>query len=88
FHPPGQPERLRTAHLAGLRTPALIVQGTRDPFGLPDEVAAYTLSPRIRLLWLGDGDHSFHPRRVSGRTDAQNLAEAVDAVALFVQALL
>src|SRR6266542_568005 len=30
FHPPGKPERLRTAHLADLKTPALIVQGERD----------------------------------------------------------
>jgi len=30
FHPPGKPERLRTAHLATLKTPTLIVQGTRD----------------------------------------------------------
>ena len=41
FHPPGRPERLRTAHLAALRTPTLICQGTRDPFGRPEEVAAY-----------------------------------------------
>jgi len=34
FHPPGQPEKLRTAHLRELRTRALIVQGTRDAFGL------------------------------------------------------
>src|SRR5215471_15878316 len=33
FHPPGDPGRLRTAHLADLRTPALVVQGTRDAFG-------------------------------------------------------
>ena len=41
FHPPGKPEQLRTAHLDALRTPTLIVQGTRDPFGTPDEVAGY-----------------------------------------------
>jgi predicted alpha/beta-hydrolase family hydrolase len=33
FHPPGQPDRLRTAHLRELRTPTLIVQGTRDALG-------------------------------------------------------
>src|SRR5436309_2495547 len=33
FHPPGQPERLRTKHLQDLRTPALFVQGTRDALG-------------------------------------------------------
>ena len=46
FHPPGQPERLRTAHLADLRTPALFLQGTRDQFGTREDVAAYTLSRR------------------------------------------
>jgi len=84
FHPPRRPERLRTAHLAGLRTPALIVQGTRDPFGVPDEIASYDLSSSIRLHYLEDGDHSFKPRKKSGRTLEQNLAEAIDAVAAFV----
>jgi predicted alpha/beta-hydrolase family hydrolase len=85
FHPPGQPERLRTTHLATLRTPALIVQGTRDPFGVPDEVAAYDLSPGIEILWLPDGDHSFKPRAASGRTEKDNLAMAIDAVAGFLE---
>lgn len=87
FHPPGRPERLRTAHLHRLRTPTLIVQGTRDPFGTPQEVAGYELSPAIRLVWLEDGDHSFKPRKRSGRTLEQNLAEAADAVAAFVNGL-
>jgi predicted alpha/beta-hydrolase family hydrolase len=38
FHPPGQPEKLRTAHLRDLRTTTLIVQGTRDPLGTREEV--------------------------------------------------
>lgn len=87
FHPPGQPAKLRTAHLAPLHTPALIVQGTRDPFGTREEVAGYTLSPSIRLCWLEDGDHSFVPRKSSGRTAAENLAEAVAAVAEFLAGL-
>ncbi len=66
FHPPGQPDRLRTAHLRDLRTPTLIVQGTRDPFGTREEVAGYDLSPAIRVVWLEDGDHSFKPRVSSG----------------------
>ena len=87
FHPPGQLEKLRTAHLEHLRTPTLIVQGTRDPFGTPEEVAGYQLSPAIRIVWLEDGDHSFKPRASSGRTERQNVAEAVEAVAGFVAAL-
>jgi len=87
FHPPEKPEQLRTAHLAGLRTPTLICQGTRDPFGSRDDVAGYTLSPAIELHWLEDGDHDFRPRKaISGRTFAQNLAEAADALAAFAAA--
>ena len=87
FHPPGQPDRLRTAHLVDLRTPTLIVQGTRDPFGGPAEVEGYDLSPGIRLLWLEDGDHSFKPRASSGHTERQHLETAVAAVVGFVEGL-
>ncbi len=38
LHPPRKPEQLRTQHLPDVRTPALFVHGTRDPFGLPDEM--------------------------------------------------
>jgi predicted alpha/beta-hydrolase family hydrolase len=87
FHPPGRPQQLRTAHLATLRTPTLVVQGTRDPFGGREEVGAYRLSLAIRIAWIEDGDHGFAPRRASGRTRAQNVADAVAAVAGFVRAL-
>ena len=48
FHPPGKPEQLRTKHLAGMKTPALICQGTRDIFGSREEVAGYGLSDTDR----------------------------------------
>jgi predicted alpha/beta-hydrolase family hydrolase len=84
FHPAGKPERLRTSHLEELRTSTLVVQGERDPMGRFDEVAGYRLSPSIELHWLADGDHSFRPRRTSGRTEAQNLGEATAAVIDFL----
>jgi hypothetical protein len=87
FHPPGQLDRLRTAHLRALRTPTLIVQGTRDPFGTPDEVAGYELSPAIRTVWMEDGDHSFKPRVSSGRAERQNLEAAVGETLAFVKRL-
>lgn len=88
FHAPGRPDRPRTAHLAGLRTPALVVQGTRDPFGRPEEVAAYALSPAIRLHWMADGDHDLAPRKASGRTRAENWEETAMAVAGFLESLV
>jgi predicted alpha/beta-hydrolase family hydrolase len=87
FHPPGEPDRLRTAHLAGLETPALFLQGTRDPFGTREDVAGYTLSDAIRIAWLEGGDHSFKPPARSGRTEAQNVEEAIVAAGAFVEGL-
>ena len=87
FHPPGRPEQLRTAHLEGLRTPTLICQGTRDPFGNQGEISGYSLSNKIEMNWIDEGDHSFKARKSSGRTEAQNLAEAAEAVVTFVRRL-
>jgi hypothetical protein len=87
FHPPGAPARLRTAHLEKLKTPALILQGTRDSFGLPEEVAKYRLSPKIRIVWIEDGDHSFKPRAKSGRTYEQNMQDAIAQMKSFLAAL-
>lgn len=84
FHPPGRPDRLRTAHLATLRTRTLILQGERDPFGNRDEVTGYDLSPAVTVHWIGDGDHGFKPRRRSGRTLDENTAEAVRQTVAFL----
>jgi predicted alpha/beta-hydrolase family hydrolase len=85
FHPPGKPDVLRVRHLESLKTPGLIVQGTRDPFGGRDEVSRYRLSPSLNVAFLEDGDHSFRPRASSGRTEAQNLAQAVALVTAFLE---
>jgi hypothetical protein len=91
FHPPGKPERLRTAHLDALACPTLIVQGERDPFGSRAEVEALigarALSPDTAFHWAGDGDHDLGPRGGSGFTRKANLAAAADAVAAWCQAL-
>jgi predicted alpha/beta-hydrolase family hydrolase len=79
---------LRTGHLAALATPALICQGTRDPFGGRDEVAGYALSPRIEVLWLEDGDHDLKPRkRVSGYSAADHVGAVAEAVAAWAARL-
>lgn len=86
FHPPSRPEKTRTKHLENLRTPTLILQGTRDSFGLPEDVAAYKLSGAIRIEWIEDGDHSFKPRARSGRTEAENVGAAIAVAAEFIAA--
>ncbi len=85
FHPPNTPQNLRTAHLAALECPTLIVQGERDPFGTKAEVAGMSLSRSIGFHWAGDGDHDLGPRGGSGFTRKANLASAADAVAAFAQ---
>lgn len=81
FHPPAKPEQLRTKHLAALRTPTLICQGTRDEFGTCNEVAGYTLSPAVEILWLEDGDHDLKPRKsVSGFSTADHLKTLAETV--------
>jgi predicted alpha/beta-hydrolase family hydrolase len=86
FHPPGKPEKTRTKHLETIRTPMLIVQGTRDTLGLQEEIDNYKLSPAIRIEWIEDGDHSFKPRARSGRTEAGNVDAAIALVAEFIAA--
>jgi len=87
FHPPGKPERLRTAHLLDLKTPALICQGARDPFGTQEEVPGYGLAAGINICWLPDGDHNLKPRKASGLTHEVNLAATVAAIDAFVRGL-
>jgi len=87
FHPPGNPEKLRVAHLEALETPTLILQGERDQFGTKDEIPHYSLSKKIRIRFLPDGDHSFKPRAASGRTEKQNVDEAIAEAAAFLKKL-
>lgn len=88
FHPMGKPAQLRTAHLAGMTCPALIVQGTRDIMGSREEVAGYTLSPAIEILWLEDGDHDLKPRKgISGISAADHMKTMAAAVKAFAERL-
>jgi predicted alpha/beta-hydrolase family hydrolase len=50
-HPPGKPEKSRLAELDAVRVPVLVVQGERDPFGMPPGAPNRTV---VRVA----GDHS------------------------------
>jgi len=59
LHPPGRPERLRTAHFPDLALPCLFVSGRRDAFAAPAELARETEAiPGAVTLVFVDGDHS------------------------------
>ena len=78
---------MRIDHLGAIQTPTLILQGERDALGAKDEVEGYPLAGSIRVVWLTDGDHGFRPRKSSGRTEAENLDDAIAAMASFVRGL-
>jgi predicted alpha/beta-hydrolase family hydrolase len=42
-HPPGRPEKTRLAELDAVTVPALVVQGTSDPFGMPPAAPGRTV---------------------------------------------
>ena len=55
LHPPRKPADTRTSHFPELRTPALFVSGSRDPFGSPAELmAALKLIPAPAMLTVID----------------------------------
>jgi len=83
FHPSGKPQDTRTGHLAELRTPTLIIQGERDPFGTREEIRGYPLSWHIQVAYLPGGDHSFKPPKDAETTEKANLDEACRLAATF-----
>jgi hypothetical protein len=63
LHPPGRPERSRLAELEEVQVPTLVVQGERDPFGIPPAAPS-------RVVVRVAGDHGL-------RTDLEAVAAAV-----------
>ncbi|MFN8607440.1 MAG: alpha/beta family hydrolase [Vulcanimicrobiota bacterium] len=63
FHPPAKPQAVRLTPFENLTCPVLIVQGSRDPFGGPDEVVSYALPAAVRVHWLAGATHDYSVRR-------------------------
>ena len=83
LNPPGGPSKRspdRVSHLARITVPMLIVQGTRDNFGGPTDIAQ--AAPHARVLEVPTGDHSFAVLKSRGGTQALDRdADVMDAVA-------
>jgi predicted alpha/beta-hydrolase family hydrolase len=75
----------RVSHLKQLTVPTLIVQGTRDAFGGPDEVSSAIagdgVAPPIEVVTVAGGDHSFAVLKSSGRDQDAVHAEVQDTIA-------
>lgn len=69
--PPRRPGGDRVSHLTRLAVPVLMVQGTRDPFGGPDDLHAVTAdAPLVEVLGVEGGDHGLVVPRRSVRTQS------------------
>jgi predicted alpha/beta-hydrolase family hydrolase len=68
LHPPGRPAQTRDKHLTDVPVPMLFVQGTRDTFGTPDELAPVLdrVGARAELMVVSGGDHSFKAPKSEG----------------------
>lgn len=88
FHPPGKPDRWRTDHFPSIRCPLLIVQGTRDPFGKPEELAGHrqSLEP-ARLVWLDGGNHDFLPPARQAESQDDLIRQAARETRAFIEEL-
>lgn len=64
LHPPGRPERLRTEHLAALDLPVLVVSGTKDPFGTPEELQRHlsAIPGPVTFAWVEGARHDWKGR--------------------------
>lgn len=59
LHPPGKPDRLRTAHFPQIDVPCLFVSGERDAFGSRDEFDAHVpqVRGRVTQVWVPQAGH-------------------------------
>ena len=90
LHPAGKPSIDRAQHLAAVKLPMLFVQGTRDELadaGLI-EPTVDALHGTATLVWVPEGDHSLHVPARSGRSDAEVLDAALDAVRDWLERIL
>jgi predicted alpha/beta-hydrolase family hydrolase len=86
LHPPGKPDKLRASHLARVEMPMLFVQGSRDAFGSPAELAPFVAplaSRGTRIFAIEGGDHSLVPPKSSGLDIEQVTARVADEIVRF-----
>jgi len=81
LHPPGKPDQLRVAHLPAITAPLLIVQGERDVFGSPAELAPHVAAMKadVTVHAVQGGDHSLIPRSAKGKGVHDEILDVIAA---------
>ncbi len=89
LHPAGKPSQERAKHLFEVQIPMLFLQGTRDTLADQELIknVCRQLGKRATLKLFESADHSFHVPARSGSTDADVLAEMLDTIAAWIEAL-
>jgi predicted alpha/beta-hydrolase family hydrolase len=89
LHPPGRADRIRDSHLKEIDSPALFVEGTRDPFCPLDTLRKVIkkLDAPVELAVIEGGDHSFKVPKSSGRTTEDAWGEAIEHVTRWLKTL-
>ena len=82
FHPPGKPNAVANQASGRISArPRLSARERAMSSERATEVETYTLSDRIELLWLEDGDHDLKPRKsISGFSTADHLKTLAETV--------
>ena len=87
LHPPGKAAERRDKHLPSIARPMLFVQGSRDAFGTPDELAQAigALQPAPTLHAVAQGDHSFKVPRKDPAAQAAIYADLQRVIAAWLR---
>ncbi|GAA3620668.1 alpha/beta hydrolase family protein [Microlunatus ginsengisoli] len=85
LHLPGRPEKSRAAELLTPTVPRLVLQGSKDTFGGPDEIRAATAGdPGVVLVELPGADHGYRTAKAAPFTPADLRARLLASVADFI----
>jgi predicted alpha/beta-hydrolase family hydrolase len=89
LHPPGRPTQRRDKHLPAVGRPMLFVQGTRDAFGTPTELAPVldAIGPSASIHVVSGGDHSLKLARKDPAAQAAVYDEVQRTIVEWMRAL-
>ena len=88
LHLPGRPEKSRVAELLAPSAPRLVLQGTKDSFGTPEQIRiAIGTAEGIKLVELPGADHSYRIGKSSDFTVADLRTTLVAEVSRFMGAV-
>jgi predicted alpha/beta-hydrolase family hydrolase len=89
LHPPGRPEKSRVEELLAPTVPRLVLQGSKDSFGTPDEIrTAIGETSGITVVKLPGVDHGYHIPKAATLTSADLRMTLVTEVSRFIKAVV